>query len=126
MRRTRSAYDDVGGANVRQTVMVEAMVKKSSAGAKSKEQMATALDRWEGEGGAQTTPWALRYEGSTLADSDRQVLECLGAAVVSLWNDLPTDVQRSIFQHIALNRAYDAVKLTAKIARFIHVHKDDT
>ncbi|MHC2670316.1 hypothetical protein ACVI1J_002479 [Bradyrhizobium diazoefficiens] len=53
--------------------------------------MATALDRWDEEGGAQELAWPLPYEASDLRDVERRVLECLGAALVSEWNDLPTD-----------------------------------
>ena len=59
--------------------------------------MAAALDRWEGEGGAQTLPKAPPYEVSDLGDEERKVLERLGAAVVSGWNELPTDVQVPFF-----------------------------
>ena len=59
--------------------------------------MATALDRWDEEGGAQDLAWPLPYEASDLRDVERRVLECLGAALVSEWNDLPTDVQRRLF-----------------------------
>ena len=63
--------------------------------------MATALDRWDEEGGAQELAWPLPYEASDLRDVERRVLECLGAALVSEWNDLPTDVQRRLFEHAA-------------------------
>jgi hypothetical protein len=68
---------------------------------------------------------ALRYEGGDLGDKERQILECLGAAVVSRWNELPTDVQRAIFQHAAANKTYDPARLRAQIAHFPHNHKDD-
>ena len=42
--------------------------------------MATALDRWDEEGGAQEVAWPLPYEASDLRDVERRVLECLGAA----------------------------------------------
>jgi hypothetical protein len=41
------------------------------------------------------------YEASDLRDVERRVLECLGAALVSEWIDLPTDVQRRLFEHAA-------------------------
>lgn len=41
--------------------------------------MATALDRWDEEGGAQELAWPLPYEASDLRDVERRVLECLGA-----------------------------------------------
>ena len=51
-----------------------------------------ALDRWDEEGGAPAVPWPLPYETGDLLDAERRVLECLGAALVIEWNDLPTDV----------------------------------
>ena len=42
------------------------------------------------------------------------------------WNDLPTDVQRALFRHAsAAEASYDPVRLKARIARFLHDHKDD-
>ena len=41
--------------------------------------MATALDRWDEEGGAQELAWPLPYDASDLRDVERRVLECLGA-----------------------------------------------
>ena len=65
--------------------------------------MATALDRWDEEGGAQNVSWPLPYEASDLRDVERRVLECLGAALVGEWNDLPTDVQRRLFVYRAVD-----------------------
>jgi len=83
----------------------------------------SALARWEGEGGAPVLPSALRYESGDLADAERRVLECLGAGVVSEWHQLPTKVQRAIFQHAVTGTAYDAMQLKTRIARFLHDHK---
>ena len=85
--------------------------------------MATALDRWDEEGGAQELAWPLPYEASDLRDVELRVLECLGAALVSEWNDLPTDVQRRLFEHAASGKSHDATVLKTRIARFLHDHK---
>ena len=87
-------------------------------------QMTDALDRWEGEGGARISLWALRFETDALETAERHILECLGAAMVSSWNELPTDVQRLLFQRAAADTTYDAAQLKAQIARFLHSHKD--
>ena len=42
-------------------------------------------------------PDAACSEANDLRDVERRVLECLGAALVGEWNDLPTDVQRRLF-----------------------------
>jgi hypothetical protein len=50
-------------------------------------------------------------------------LECLGAALVSEWNDLPTDVQRRLFVHAASGKSHATAVLKTQIARFLHDHK---
>jgi hypothetical protein len=90
----------------------------------SAEEMATALDRWDGEGGAPATTWPLPYEAGVLLDVERRVLECLGAALVSEWNSLPTDIQRKLFEHATSGKSRDTAALKARIARFLHDHKD--
>jgi len=98
------------------------MSEKPLPDAASKAPLSLALARWEGEGGAPAEPWAL----NDLGEQDRRVLACLGAAVVSGWNDLPTDIQRAIFRHAVAEATYDPARLAAQIARFLHDHKDDT
>jgi hypothetical protein len=87
--------------------------------------VSNALDRWDEEGGAPAVRWPLPYETGDLLDAERRVLECLGAALVSEWNDPPTDVQRRLFEHSASGKSHDAVPLKARIARFLHNQKDD-
>ncbi|WP_332692875.1 hypothetical protein [Bosea sp. (in: a-proteobacteria)] len=71
-------------------------------------------------------PSAARYEPGELAEAERRVLECLGAGVVSEWHQLPTQVQRAIFQRAVSGEAYDAMQLKTQIARFLHDHKGDS
>src|SRR5271157_4637083 len=73
----------------------------------SGEGVANALDRWDEEGGAPAVSWPLPYEPSDLLDVERRVLECLGAALVSEWNDPPTDVQRRLFEHAASGKSHE-------------------
>ena len=91
----------------------------------SRDSVANAIDRWDEEGGAPAVSWPLLYEPSELLDVERRVLECLGAALVCEWNDLHTDVQRRLFEHAASGKSHDAALLKARIARFLHNHKDD-
>lgn len=84
--------------------------------------LSPSLARWEGEGGAQSEPWA----PNALGDVDHRVLLRLGAAVVSGWNELPRDVQRALFRLAVVELTYDPAQLAAQIARFLHDHKDDT
>ena len=64
-------------------------------------------------------------DGHVLADDERRVLECLGAAVVLQWNDLPMPLQRDLFRSAAAAKAQPDPALRTAIARFLHLHKDD-
>lgn len=81
-------------------------------------QLTRALRRWEGEGGA--------VEDHHFAVSESNILKCLGAAVVLIWNDLPQNLQRELFLHaLKVNDSYDPETLKIQIGRFLHLHKDD-
>jgi hypothetical protein len=103
------------------------MVKKKSQGPPpSRERAFNGLDRWNEEGGAPAGEWPLPYEVGDLLEPERRVLECLGAALVSEWSNLPTDVQRRLFEHATSGKSRDAALLKTRIARFLHDHKDDS
>ncbi|MDE2465486.1 MAG: hypothetical protein KGO02_17500 [Alphaproteobacteria bacterium] len=87
-------------------------------------QMESALARWEQEGGAPSSPWALGLGRSDLADNEHDILECLGVAVVCEWNTLPTDIRRALFRHATCGNGFDPARLKAQIARFLHDRKD--
>jgi hypothetical protein len=88
-------------------------------------QMKSSLERWEQEGGAPISPWALGCGRNDLSDNEHDILECLGAAVVCAWNELPTDIRRALFRHATSGVGFDPMRLKAQIARFLHDHKDD-
>ena len=92
----------------------------------SGEAASNALDRWDEEGGAQPGLWPLPYETGVLLEPERRVMECLGVALVSEWSNLPTDLQRKLFEHATLGKLRDAVLVKTRIARFLHDHKDDS
>jgi hypothetical protein len=95
---------------------------------KADPQMNDPVDRWDDEGGAAARPVseALLERVNELTPLKRQVLECLGAAVVLAWNELPTDVQRTLFRLASADaESAPASELPARIARFLHDHKDD-
>jgi hypothetical protein len=49
----------------------------------------------------------------------------LGAAVISRWNNLPTEVQRELFASAAsVGEPLPTADLKEQIARFLHSHKD--
>ncbi len=102
------------------------MAEKAPKPPTAPEDLVSSLARWEGEGGAPILPSAVRYEQGELGDAERRVLECLGAGVVSEWHQLPTPVQRVIFQRAVSGEAYDAMELKTRIARFLHDHKGDS
>ena len=60
--------------------------------------MADALDRWDEEGGAPAVPWPVTY-GPATAGRGASRPGMSRPALVSEWNDLPTDVQRRLFEH---------------------------
>jgi hypothetical protein len=62
-----------------------------------------------------------------LADSDDeedQILRCLGAAVITRWNTIPTKLQRELFDNASsMGELLQTDLLKGKIARFLHKHK---
>jgi hypothetical protein len=87
---------------------------------------ARSLERWENEGGAaEPVSKAGRDKRVALARTEEHILECLGAAVIMQWNDLPTDVQRKLFACTAsFGEPRHTIKLKERIARLLHSHKD--
>ena len=59
-----------------------------------------AVARWDNEGGA---PKGISQQDrdalASLAEEEERILRRLGAAVIMQWNDLPTDIQRELFEH---------------------------
>jgi len=64
-----------------------------------------------------------------LADSDDDedhILRCLGAAVITGWNTLPTKLQKELFDNASsMGDLLQTDALKGQIARFLHKHKDD-
>jgi hypothetical protein len=84
----------------------------------------TALARWETEGGALGS--VQRGTGS-LSEQETHILQYLGAAVLLRWNELPTHIQRELFEHAFVDVEPGKVTmLKEQIARFLHKHKDDS
>jgi len=87
----------------------------------------TALATWETEGGALGS---VQIEsGDTrvpLSEQEKRIIQCLGAAVLLRWNDLPTHIQRELFEHAVVDvEPRKVTTLKEQIARFLHTHKDD-
>ena len=85
----------------------------------------TALGEWEAEGGSLiTAPQRGKHMG--LSEQEQFVLSCLGGAVLMQWNELPTHIQRELFERAAsLSKEDQTLALREQIARFLHNHKDD-
>jgi hypothetical protein len=63
---------------------------------------------------------------TALAEEEAQILKCLGAAVIVLWNTVPAKLQRELFDCAgAIGDLQQTTPLKGQIARFIHDHKDD-
>lgn len=89
-------------------------------------QSAQALDRWEDEGGAPVTAFAAA-DASAFSTAERELLQRLGAAVVSAWSDLPMPLQRALFRlAVAGQERPDPQALKAQMARFLHDCQGDT
>jgi hypothetical protein len=86
---------------------------------------ATALGEWEAEGGSLISE-AQRGKHIQLSEQEQYVLYCLGGAVLMQWNELPTKIQRALFERAAsLSKEDQILALREQIARFLHNHKDD-
>jgi len=66
-----------------------------------------------------------REEGDALAETEEQVLRCLGAAVIMQWNTIPQKLQRELFDNAgSMGQLLQTSTLRGQIARFLHKHKD--
>jgi hypothetical protein len=85
----------------------------------------TALREWEAEGGSLgSKPRRRKHIG--LGEQEQHLLRCLGGAVLMQWNELPTSIQRALFERAAsLSKEDQTLALREQIARFLHDHKDD-
>ncbi len=106
---------------------MEGMAMRSPGSGSFNTSQAMALERWEAEGGAFGAPSRERPESqSPLSDQETQILQYLGAAVLSKWNGLPTHIQHELFENsFGGGTAHETAQLKRRIAQFLHRHKDD-
>jgi hypothetical protein len=106
---------------------IACMIAKTPKRRKASNPPASALARWENEGGASGPASGLsRDKTLPLSEEEERILQCLGAAVLLQWNDLPAPIQRQLFEHaVAMGEARHTAELKEQIARFLHTHKDD-
>ena len=80
----------------------------------------------DNEGGATVSNLDAAETQAALAEEEENILRCLGAAVILQWNDLPTHIQRRLFDNAAsMGEPRHVSQLKEQIARFLHEHKDD-
>jgi hypothetical protein len=89
--------------------------------------LARALARWENEGGATFSPEQSDDGRVVLSLAEQRILQCLGAAVIAQWAELPTDVKKALFEHaVSSGDPRYSLYLREQIARFLHIHKNET
>jgi len=72
------------------------------------------------------TPQQNRSSGAALAEEEKRVLQCLGAALILQWNTLPTKLRREFFDNAgSMDEVLKTAALRGQIARFLHKHKND-
>jgi hypothetical protein len=100
---------------------------ETKVGPKSLYDLAKALGRWDNEGGATGSSSEPDFRSDlALRAAEELMLRCLGSAVIMQWNDLPTEIQRKIFDDAAsMTDPARHFELKQQIARFLHEHKDD-
>jgi len=93
----------------------------------ARNQLARSLARWDNEGGATlATPEGEHDKRAALTQEEQHILQCLGAAVIAQWTELPVEVQKPLFEHAVSNgEPRHSLHLREQIARFLHDHKND-
>lgn len=95
--------------------------------AQSDNPLARALARWENEGGATLSSEEGNDGHVVLSLAEQRILQCLGAAVIAQWIELPTSVQKALFEHaVSSGDPRHSVDLREQIARFLHNRKNET
>jgi len=79
--------------------------------------LVSALARWNNEGGAQP---------ATPAEESEGIIRHLGSAVIMLWNTLPREIQRDLFDTAAeMDEAHaDPEAFRQHMAIFLHHNKN--
>jgi hypothetical protein len=103
------------------------MINMEAKSRNGRDQLVGAVAGRESNGGASHS--ASRQNGgeqTSLTENEERILQCLGAAVILQWNDLPTHIKRQLFDHAAsTGEPRNTTQLKEQIARFLHKHKDD-
>lgn len=78
----------------------------------------TELSAWENEGGALASNDHRQQVES--GSGEQQILRRLGSGVVAEWKNLPTEIQRRLFNHATAAASCDPAGGKEQIARFLH------
>ncbi len=75
---------------------------------------------------SERSPEQKRPADAILAEEEKHVLRCLGAALIMRWNTLPVKLQRELFDKAgSVDEPRETATLRGQIARFLHAHKND-
>lgn len=74
-------------------------------------------ERWDNEGGSQIAELAKSFALEKLEETDRRILEFLGASILSLWDELPIDARQKVLNRELVQRTFDESVVKARIAR---------
>lgn len=79
-------------------------------------------DQMSADGGLPYLSWNL--DAAAFEKHETDMLQALGAALVSCWFELPRDVQETIFNGAIPQTTTDANEIKGKLARFLHNHAE--
>lgn len=77
------------------------------------------IERWLNEGGVRLPTSVELLDAGRLDEGERRVIACLGAATLSIWYEMPTEVRRKVLQSALSAATYDAALLKEKVAMFL-------
>jgi len=67
-----------------------------------------------------------KADRAALIQEEDEILRCLGAALILQWNTLPQKLRRELFDNAGtIGELLETGALRAKIARFLHKHRND-
>ena len=78
-----------------------------------------AIARWDQRGRrSKGAPQKTAMSWHLLTNEEKHTLLCLGAAVIMQWNDLPTKIQRELFEHASsMGEPDHTAELKGQVAR---------
>jgi hypothetical protein len=83
-----------------------------------------ASDQTSPDGGQPYLSWNLSPDALEKHDTD--LLQALGAALLTCWFELPRDAQESLFNAATSETPHTADNLKVSLARFLHDHSQRT